>query len=139
VDKHQFDPVALVFGVVFAAAGVIVVSGGRLIDEGRVLVPLGLVALGVGLLFRPARSAATRPTPPTATPPAGTVAWPDAPPPASDAPLPAEPSPDARAPADTSPDDAVDEPEPDTGPRGERPREPGAEFYLGPDWRPPSE
>jgi hypothetical protein len=55
VGKHPFDPVALVFGLVFAAAGVIVMTGGRLIDEGRVLAPLGLVALGVGLLLRPTR------------------------------------------------------------------------------------
>jgi len=68
VTKHPFDPVALVFGLVFAAAGVIVMTGGRLIDEGRVLAPLGLVALGVGLLLRPARPT---PTPPAPTAPLG--------------------------------------------------------------------
>lgn len=66
MDRHRFDPVALVFGLVFLAAGVIVLADGRLIDEGRVLAPLGLVGLGVALLLRP--SSPSRPPTPLAAP-----------------------------------------------------------------------
>ena len=114
MSKHPFDPVALVFGLVFGAAGVIVLTDGRLIDEGRVLLPLGLVALGVGLLFRPAR-----PSPG----PAGPAE------PAGPAPTPAQPlsSPPVDDPAAEHTDDA--------GTADESPDAPGAEFYLGPGWR----
>jgi len=49
MDSHDFDGVALVFGMLFAAAGLIVLLGGELIDQGRFLIPFGLLALGVAL------------------------------------------------------------------------------------------
>ena len=55
--SHRFNPVALVFGLVFTAAGTIVLSGGELIDEGRPLIPAGLIALGVALLVQVIRRA----------------------------------------------------------------------------------
>jgi hypothetical protein len=67
VPRHRFDPVALVFGIVFVAAGVIVLAGGELIDEGRALVPAGLIALGIAVLVHVGR----RPRP---SAPAGTAA-----------------------------------------------------------------
>ena len=57
MGSHRFNPVALVFGLVFAAAGAIVLSGGELIDEGRPLIPAGLIALGVALLVQVVRRA----------------------------------------------------------------------------------
>ena len=55
--SHRFDPVALVFGLVFTAAGAIVLSGGELIDEGRPVIPAGLIALGLALLAQVVRRA----------------------------------------------------------------------------------
>jgi hypothetical protein len=66
VRRHRFDPVALVFGVVFVSAGLIVLGSGQLIDEGRALVPAGLIALGVALLVHVGRW--MRPAPRVATP-----------------------------------------------------------------------
>ncbi len=57
MGSHRFNPVDLVFGLVFAAAGTIVLSGGELIDEGRPLIPAGLIALGVALLAQVVRRA----------------------------------------------------------------------------------
>jgi hypothetical protein len=57
VVSHRFDPVALVFGLVFTAAGAIVLSGGELIDEGRPVIPAGLIALGLALLVQVVRRA----------------------------------------------------------------------------------
>ncbi len=57
--RHRFNPIALVLGLVFAAAGIIVLSGGELIDEGAPLVPAGLIALGVALLVQVGRRART--------------------------------------------------------------------------------
>lgn len=123
MTRHPFDPVALVFGLAFAAAGIIVMTGGELIDEGRVLVPLGLVALGVGLLFRPARPAPTQPAPTvpfeyTETADLGT----------SVAPPPTWPT--------TRPQATPTEPD-RSGPT-DAPT-PGPEFYLGRDWRAPTD
>jgi hypothetical protein len=66
VPRHRFDPVALVFGIVFVAAGAIVLAGGELIDEGRALVPAGLIALGVAVLVHVGRR-------PRSSAPAGTA------------------------------------------------------------------
>jgi hypothetical protein len=57
VASHRVNPVALVFGLVFAAAGAIVLSGGELIDEGQPLIAAGLIALGVALLVQVVRRA----------------------------------------------------------------------------------
>lgn len=50
MGEHPFDGVALVFGLLFAAAGLLVLVGGELLEEGRYLVPIGLFALGLALL-----------------------------------------------------------------------------------------
>jgi hypothetical protein len=68
VARHRFDPVALVFGVVFVAAGSIVLAGGELIEEGRALVPAGLIALGIALLVHVGRRARPSATVPQTTP-----------------------------------------------------------------------
>lgn len=60
MDDHRFDPITLVFGVVFVAAGLIVLFDGSLLDDGRFLVPTGLIALGAAL-FVSGRSREDRP------------------------------------------------------------------------------
>ena len=52
MDRHPFEPVSFIVGLVFTLAAVIVLAEGRLIDEGRVLLPLGLIALGFAFLLR---------------------------------------------------------------------------------------
>lgn len=49
MDDRRFDPISLVFGLVFVAAGLIVLFGGSLLHDGRFLVPTGLIALGAAL------------------------------------------------------------------------------------------
>jgi hypothetical protein len=168
VTKHPFDPVALVFGLVFAAAGVIVLTGDRLIDEGRVLAPLGLVALGVGLLLRPARPSPTPPIPAAPFDYADTrlAEWPSDPTEeartapdhlaATDATttdLVASPATHDAPGGDAPPSDVIGQPshkKPDdsrTGgdtdsadpERDERPEGPGVDFYLGPEWQAPTD
>lgn len=55
MDRHPFDPVSLVFGLLFATAGLIVLFGGSLVDEGAFLAPVGLIALGVAVLYQARR------------------------------------------------------------------------------------
>lgn len=50
MDRHTFDPVSLVFGIVFVIAGIICIAGGEITDEGRFLLPLGLIGLGVAVI-----------------------------------------------------------------------------------------
>lgn len=52
MDRHPFDPVSFVFGVLFCAAGLIVLSGGSITDEGAVLLPAALIGLGVAVMLR---------------------------------------------------------------------------------------
>jgi hypothetical protein len=52
VDRHPFDPIALVFGLLLATAGMIVLLGGSLADDGAFLAPVGLIALGLALLYQ---------------------------------------------------------------------------------------
>ncbi len=52
MDRHPFDPISLVFGLMFVAAGSIVLAGGSLLDDGHLLVPAGLIGLGLALLYR---------------------------------------------------------------------------------------
>jgi hypothetical protein len=167
VTRHPFDPVALVFGLAFAAAGIIVMTGGELIDEGRVLVPLGLVALGVGLLFRPARPAPMQPArtvpfeytetadlgtsvaPPPTWPTTQTQATPTEPDrpgptdaPTADVPAPAA-APEATKASEGEADERLEQPAVEDGgldgPGEAGPGTPGAEFYLGRDWRAPDD
>jgi hypothetical protein len=60
VHRHPFDPISLVFGLVFATAGLIVLLGGSLVDEGAFLGPTGLIALGLALLYEARRPPAAR-------------------------------------------------------------------------------
>jgi hypothetical protein len=55
VDRHPFDPISLVFGLLFAAAGLMVLLGWSLTDEGAFLAPAGLIALGLALLYQARR------------------------------------------------------------------------------------
>lgn len=57
MGRSRFDPVSLVFGLVFAAAGMIVLVGGNLIQDGQFLLPAGLVGLGIALLYQVTRRA----------------------------------------------------------------------------------
>jgi hypothetical protein len=52
VDRHPFDPISLVFGLLFATAGTIVAFGGSLADDGAFLAPVGLIALGFAFLYQ---------------------------------------------------------------------------------------
>jgi hypothetical protein len=52
VDRHAFDPVSLVFGLLFLVAGIIAVSGGSIVDDGAWLLPVGLIGLGLALLVQ---------------------------------------------------------------------------------------
>jgi hypothetical protein len=52
VDRHPFDPISLVFGLLFAIAGSIVLLGGSLVDDGAFLAPAGLIALGFAFLYQ---------------------------------------------------------------------------------------
>jgi hypothetical protein len=61
MDEHDFDGVALVFGLLFAAAGLIVLFGGELVDQGKFLIPIGLLGLGVAL-FGSSRAGEYRPS-----------------------------------------------------------------------------
>jgi hypothetical protein len=66
VRRHPFDPIALVFGLVFAAAAILVLAGGSLADDGDFLLPAGLFGLGIALLLQnAARSRSPRPVAPT--------------------------------------------------------------------------
>ena len=63
--RHPFDPVALVFGLTFAAAAIVVLAGGSLYDDGELLLPACLLALGAALLVQAAaRNRSPRPTRP---------------------------------------------------------------------------
>jgi hypothetical protein len=55
VDRHPFDPISFVCGLVFATAGLIVLFGGSLADEGAFLAPVGLIALGFAFLYQARR------------------------------------------------------------------------------------
>lgn len=55
MDRHPFDPIALVFGLLFASAGMIVLLGGSLVEEGAFLAPAGLIALGLAILYQARR------------------------------------------------------------------------------------
>jgi hypothetical protein len=57
MDRHPFDPIALVLGVIFVIAGVIALSGGSILDDGAWLLPVGLIGLGLALLLRRAARA----------------------------------------------------------------------------------
>ena len=52
MDRHPFDPVALVLGAAAMFAGILALTGGRLFDDGGVLGPVALIALGVALLAK---------------------------------------------------------------------------------------
>jgi hypothetical protein len=52
VDRHPFDPISLVFGLLLGTAGMIVLLGGSLADDGAFLAPVGLIALGLALLYQ---------------------------------------------------------------------------------------
>lgn len=52
MDRHPFDPISLVFGVVFTIAGILLLSGAEVSDEGRFLLPLGLIGLGIAVLVQ---------------------------------------------------------------------------------------
>jgi hypothetical protein len=78
VARHPFDPLSLVFGLLFATAGLIVLLGGSLTEEGAFLAPTALIALGLALLYQarrhrdvPAQAplSATEPETPTAPEP----------------------------------------------------------------------
>lgn len=58
VTRHPFDPISLVFGLLFVAAGAIVLAGGTLFDHGPLLLPAGLIGLGLALLYRITRKEA---------------------------------------------------------------------------------
>jgi hypothetical protein len=60
LDRHPFDPVSLVFGVVFVIAGIICIAGGEVTDEGRFLLPLGLIGLGVAVITQAGNRAYAR-------------------------------------------------------------------------------
>jgi hypothetical protein len=51
----RFDPISLVFGLVFAIAGVIAISGASIVDDGRWLLPVGLIGLGLALMVQARR------------------------------------------------------------------------------------
>jgi membrane protein implicated in regulation of membrane protease activity len=55
VDRHPFDPISLVFGVLFATTGLMVLLGWSLVDEGAFLAPVALIALGFALLYQARR------------------------------------------------------------------------------------
>jgi hypothetical protein len=65
VDRHPFDPISLVFGLVFVAAGLMVLVDFSLVDDGAFLVPTGLIALGFALLYQARRSDSTPAEPAT--------------------------------------------------------------------------
>ncbi|MGH9212417.1 MAG: hypothetical protein ACRD2C_17325 [Acidimicrobiales bacterium] len=52
MDRHPFDPVSLVLGLVLAIAGTIAVSGGSIVEDGRWLLPVGLIGLGLALVVQ---------------------------------------------------------------------------------------
>jgi len=69
VRRHPFDPIALVFGLVFATAAILVLAGGSLADDGDFLLPAGLFGLGIALLLQnAARNRSPRPAAPTPAP-----------------------------------------------------------------------
>lgn len=55
MDRHPFDPISLVFGLLFASAGLMVLLDWSLADEGAVLAPTGLIGLGLALLYQARR------------------------------------------------------------------------------------
>jgi small-conductance mechanosensitive channel len=52
MDRHPFDPISLVFGLVFLAAGLIAVFDGSIVDDGAFLLPLGLIGLGLAVVLQ---------------------------------------------------------------------------------------
>jgi hypothetical protein len=51
VDRHRFDPVSLVFGLVFTVAGLVALTGGSVVDDAAFLLPLGLIGLGLAVML----------------------------------------------------------------------------------------
>ncbi|HEY3140388.1 MAG TPA: hypothetical protein VGJ86_04625 [Acidimicrobiales bacterium] len=52
MDRHPFDPISLVFGLVFVAAGLIALFNGSIVDDGGFLLPLGLIGLGLAVVLQ---------------------------------------------------------------------------------------
>lgn len=52
MDRHPFDPISLLAGLVCLAAGMIAVAGGSIVEDGRWLLPAGLIGFGLALLVQ---------------------------------------------------------------------------------------